>query len=684
MKRGIFMKVLEDFYVEQYRGVCRQAGAKARMQKYQHKINAKVNQLRSTHASFGKEELVGQFHREVRRLAQAAYFSNNKEAIRTINGEILPELVRMDLELFSEQERELLENSLKEPDFLKKLSKEAYGEVCARPFAEVYRESLQRSLNRQIVELVPARPEMEFPKAREMNRHFILHIGPTNSGKTYHALERLKDAESGVYLGPLRLLALEVYERMKEYGTACTMLTGQECIEEPDSRVTASTVEMLDIEKEYEVAVIDEAQMVADELRGHSWTRAILGVRAREIHVCMSPDAEGVITHLIELGNGTYEVNRYERKTPLELMEEPISFPEDVQDGDALIVFSKKAVLNVAGRLEEHGIASSVIYGSLPPEIRRRQMHLFNTGKTKVVVSTDAIGMGLNLPVRRIVFMEVEKYDGVATRALELSEIRQIAGRAGRYGLYETGYVTAMDEQKLRFLQRQWKNEERPIERVSLGFPQILLSMDAPLDVVLKLWHDAKPSEPFEKIKIDEMLFLYNEAYRMRAYIADFDDKSVLYRMITCPVDIKDTEVVRLWSDYCMNYTADISLEKPRAFSKYQGLQKYESYYKKLDLYYQLSMRLGKLVDSEWLEKEREKTQDTIMQLLAKDKHEYILRCKYCGKILPVDSPFRVCAGCRREVDAQRPQHGNSRRRSGRGGGSAARPNSQGRSRRRH
>ncbi len=657
------MKVLLEFYIEQYRSVCRQSGAKARMQKYQHKINAKINQIRNTHASYGREEMVCEFHKDVKRLAQAAYFSNNKECIRKINTELLPELVRMDLELFSEQERELLENSLNDGNFLKRLAKDSYGKICNVSMVQLYRESMQKALNRQIVELVPARPEMEFPGAREMNRHFILHVGPTNSGKTYHALERLKDAASGVYLGPLRLLALEVYERMKEYGTPCTMLTGQECIEEPGSRITASTIEMLDIDKEYEIAVIDEVQMVADELRGHSWTRAILGVRAKEIHLCMSPAAEDVVKHLIELGNGTYEVCRYERKTPLELQDKPITFPDDVQDGDALIVFSKKAVLNVAGRLESQGIAASVIYGSLPPEIRRRQMHLFNSGKTKVVVSTDAIGMGLNLPVRRIVFMEIEKYDGNTTRALDISEIKQIAGRAGRYGLYESGYVTAMDEQKLRFLQRQWNNEELPIARVSLGFPQVLLTMDAPLDVVLQLWHDATPSAPFVKINVDDMLFLYREAYKMRAYIADFDDKYVLYRMITCPIDIKDPEVVRLWGEYCMNYTADISLEQPRPFSRYQGLQKYESYYKKLDLYYQMSMRLGKLIDSEWLEHEREKTQDTIMQLLTKDKHEYILRCKYCGRILPVDSPFRVCSDCRRDTGELHPVHHHRRRR---------------------
>lgn len=657
------MKVLLEFYIDQYRSVCRQSGAKARMQKYQHKINAKINQIKNTHASYGREEMVCEFHKDVKRLAQAAYFSNNKEFIRKINTELLPELVRMDLELFTEQERELLENSLNDEGFLKRLAKDSYGKICNIPMAQLYRESMQKVLNKQIVELVPARPEMEFPKAREMNRHFILHIGPTNSGKTYHALERLKDASSGVYLGPLRLLALEVYERMKEYGTPCTMLTGQECIEEPDSRITASTIEMLDIDKEYEIAVVDEVQMVADELRGHSWTRAILGVRAKEIHLCMSPAAEEVVKHLIELGNGTYEVCRYERKTPLELEEKPITFPDDVQDGDALIVFSKKAVLNVAGRLESQGIAASVIYGSLPPEIRRRQMHLFNSGKTKVVVSTDAIGMGLNLPVRRIIFMEIEKYDGNTTRALDISEIKQIAGRAGRYGLYESGYVTAMDEQKLRFLKRQWNNEEQPIGHVSLGFPQVLLTMDAPLDVVLQLWHDAKPSEPFVKINVDDMLFLYREAYKMRSYIADFDDKYVLYRMITCPIDIKDPEVVRLWGEYCMNYTADISLEQPRPFSRYQGLQKYESYYKKLDLYYQMSMRLGKLIDSEWLDNEREKTQDTIMQLLTKDKHEYILRCKYCGRILPVDSPFRVCSACRRDTEELHPVRHHHRRR---------------------
>ena len=335
-----------------------------------------------------------------------------------------------------------------------------------------------------------------------MNRHFILHVGPTNSGKTYQALESLKKADNGVYLGPLRLLALEVYEKMMDSGIACTMITGQECIEEKDSRITASTIEMLDIDKKYQVAVIDEAQMVADSDRGHSWTRAILGVRADEIHICMSQVAEDVVKHLINLTGDKCEVRRYERKTPLVIANEPFSFPDDVMDGDAFIVFSKKSVLNIAGRLEEKGIKSSVIYGSLPPEIRRRQMDMFNNGKTKVVVSTDAIGMGLNLPVKRIIFLEMDKFDGTGRRPLELSEIKQIAGRAGRFGIHESGIVTAMGERNLKFLEKMYGLDEENITTVSLGFPQVLLSMKAPPDEIINLWHDAKPSEPFEKILI--------------------------------------------------------------------------------------------------------------------------------------------------------------------------------------
>lgn len=166
------------------------------------------------------------------------------------------------------------------------------------------------------------------------------------------------------------------------------------------------------------------------------------------------------------------------------------------------------------------------------------------------------------------------------------------------------------------------------------------------LDAIIKLWHEAEPSAPFRKINVDEILFLYGYAYKERYFIADFDDKYLLYKMITCPIDIKDRELVRQWLRYCMSYTSDISLDKPDKHSKYQGLMKYESYYKKLDLYYQFSVRMGKIVDEDWLENERDKTQAKIMQLLAKSKDEYIIRCRYCGRILPIGNSRNICRDC--------------------------------------
>ena len=434
---------------------------------------------------------------------------------------------------------------------------------------------------------------------------------------------------------------------MNGAGVPCTMRTGQECIEEENSRVTASTIEMADFDENYDIAVIDEAQLVADTDRGHSWTKAILGLRAEEIHICMSPAAEQVVCHLIQLCDDTFEVRRYERKTELVCEDRPFAFPDDVQEGDALIAFSKKSVLDVAGRLEEAGIASSVIYGSLPPEIRRRQTRMFNEGMTKVAVATDAIGMGLNLPVRRIVFMQTDKFDGVSRRPLRIPEVKQIAGRAGRFGIYDKGCVNALGERELEYIRTLYRADEEPLTEVNLGFPQVLLDIDAPLDELMKIWYSVTPSEPFVKENIDEALYLYEQAKRYKNQIDGFENKHLIYKMITCPIDIKDRRVVMLWLDYCRTYTADVSLEKPAFYrDRKGGIAQYETYYKQLDLYYQFSRRMQKELDEEWLAKQREKTEMRIMSYLTRGKQNYIARCKYCGRLLPLGSPFQVCDDC--------------------------------------
>lgn len=640
----LWLEELIEAYADEYRSESKTRRKNARRPgDYKNRLARLYTALKRSKERQMTTRHLEDYHRQVKNLSYFAFRSQDAAVIAQICGQILPELVRLDLALFLPGQKNELSR-----DFLDYMKTEQSGGICSRPLLELYQAYRHYVIQYKIMDLVPSRPEMEFPETMAMNRRFILHVGPTNSGKTFHALERLKEASCGIYLGPLRLLALEVYERMTEFHVPCTMLTGQECIASEHSQVTASTIEMADFTADYDIAVIDEAQMAADPDRGHCWTRALLGIKAQEIHVCMSPSAEPVVTHLISLCGDSCEIRRYERKTELVCEEQPFSFPDDVRPGDALVVFSKKAVLDIAGRLEEHGIRASVIYGSLPPEIRRRQMRLFTSRKTNVVVATDAIGMGLNLPVRRIVFIQTEKFDGNCQRGLSVPEIRQISGRAGRYGIFNTGYVTAMGADSLAYIKERFEAPEPPIHIVSLGFPQILLNLEEPLDVLLQVWKSVEPSPPFEKINIEEPLALYAQAQRHRDDIYGFEDKHVLYRMITCPIDVKDWQVVSQWLDYCKNYPAAPSLCHPdRSSGSKKGIQKFETYYKKLDLYYQFSHRFGKMIDEEWLQKEREKTEAAIMQLLSKGKKSYIARCQYCGRMLPVGYGYRICERCR-------------------------------------
>lgn len=636
-------KKLNQFYIEQYERAGRKKPKKPVKEAGMQARTAKIQKtLRSARPGQINIRTLEELHRQLKNMASYAYRRNKEELLKSLNEEMLPRLMELDLGMLLTEQKEGLNG-----EFLAWVRRTMPCAICQEPMFTLYPKFRQYKVKNKILELVPARPEMEFAEVRELARHFILHIGPTNSGKTFQALERLRQAKNGTYLGPLRLLALEVYEQMHGAGVPCTMRTGQECIEEENSRVTASTIEMADFDENYDIAVIDEAQLVADTDRGHSWTKAILGLRAEEIHICMSPAAEQVVCHLIQLCDDTFEVRRYERKTELICEDRPFAFPDDVQEGDALIAFSKKSVLDVAGRLEEAGIASSVIYGSLPPEIRRRQTRMFNEGMTKVAVATDAIGMGLNLPVRRIVFMQTDKFDGVSRRPLRISEVKQIAGRAGRFGIYDKGCVNALGERELEYIRTLYRADEEPLTEVNLGFPQVLLDIDAPLDELMKIWYSVTPSEPFVKENIDEALYLYEQAKRYKNQIDGFENKHLIYKMITCPIDIKDRRVVMLWLDYCRTYTADVSLEKPAFYrDRKGGIAQYETYYKQLDLYYQFSRRMQKELDEEWLAKQREKTEMRIMSYLTRGKQNYIARCKYCGRLLPLGSPFQVCDDC--------------------------------------
>lgn len=315
---------------------------------------------------------------------------------------------------------------------------------------------------RQISDLTD--PPNWYPEARSINRKIIFHAGPTNSGKTYHALERYLSSKSGVYCGPLKLLAVEVFNKSNSRGTPCDLVTGENRKwaspdGEPSSHVSC-TVEMTNINQTYEVAVIDEIQMVKDYQRGWAWTRALLGVPAEEIHVCGEAAAIDLVREIMLSTGEEIEVRHYKRLTDLIVMDEAVENLSNVEPGDCIVCFNKQDIYAVSRGLEKLGVECAVIYGSLPPGTKLAMADRFNDphDSCKVLVATDAIGMGLNLNIRRIVFYSVTKIQLTENGEKEMdlisvSQALQIAGRAGRFGTqWETGYVTCFRREELAIM----------------------------------------------------------------------------------------------------------------------------------------------------------------------------------------------------------------------------------------
>ncbi|KAG8803130.1 RNA helicase [Serendipita sp. 398] len=291
--------------------------------------------------------------------------------------------------------------------------------------------------------------------ARQVRRRIIMHVGPTNSGKTYHALRALAAANYGCYAGPLRLLATEIYGRLNrgeiaptgqdpslKYPRMCNLVTGEDIkILDEDAPLMSATVEMVPLTKKFDVVVIDEIQMIAHPERGNAWTQALLGLNAEEIHLCGEESAVDLVRELVRATGDELVVNTYQRLTPLEMAPRPLGANfSDLRPGDCVIGFSRNAIFGIKSTIEEKtGLQCAVVYGKLPPEVRVEQATKFNAGDKDnypVLVASDAIGMGLNLKIKRVIFSTVSKFNGLTMVQLPLSEIKQIGGRAGRYGMH--------------------------------------------------------------------------------------------------------------------------------------------------------------------------------------------------------------------------------------------------------
>ncbi len=302
------------------------------------------------------------------------------------------------------------------------------------------------------------------------DKTIIAMLGPTNTGKTFLAIETMLSFKSGMIGFPLRLLAREVYDKVikKCDPSSVALITGEEKIIPINAKYFLCTVESMPIDKQLEFVGIDEIQMCKDHERGHIFTDRILNLRGERQTMFMgSHTMKSILSNLnekIEFINkeryskltysGHKKISRIERKS-------------------AIIAFSTEEVYAIAELLRRQKGGCAIVMGSLSPKTRNSQVSLYQSGDVDYLVATDAIGMGINMDLNNVYFSNLKKFDGKKLRKLSLSEIGQIAGRAGRYmndgNFGVTGEVENINPDEIELIENHkfeninnifWRNSE--------------------------------------------------------------------------------------------------------------------------------------------------------------------------------------------------------------------------------
>lgn len=301
--------------------------------------------------------------------------------------------------------------------------------------------------------------------ARRLTRRWIALLGPTNSGKTHRSIEAMAAAEHAIYLSPLRLMALENQERIESMGVPCSLVTGEEEIIREGATHFCCTVEEFARfrHQHWDVVVVDEVQMMADPQRGWAWVDALVSAHTPKLMMTGPALIEPSLRTLCELCEDQLQVQRTKRLSPVEVAKHATTL-ERLEPGSLLVAFSRKLVLELKGMLESAGKSVSVVYGALSPEVRREQARRFREGEADIMVATDAVGMGLNLPAHTLCFYTDEKFDGIQNRQLKVQEVKQIGGRAGRFGRHDRGEITALDPQTLKSIRRLFNSPDAPVD----------------------------------------------------------------------------------------------------------------------------------------------------------------------------------------------------------------------------
>ena len=263
-----------------------------------------------------------------------------------------------------------------------------------------------------------------------MNHKIISVLGPTNTGKTHFAVDRMLQFETGVIGFPLRLLAREVYDKCVEKlgANRVALITGEEKIIPPTANYYLCTVESMPLDLNFEFVAIDEIQMCADQERGHIFTDRLLNYRGDKLTMFLGADTmKSIISDLVPSSEFIY------RDRLSKLIYTGHKKISRIQPRSAIVAFSIDEVYALAEFVRRQRGGAAIVMGSLSPKTRNSQVELYQSGDVDFLVATDAIGMGINMDIDHVSFNSLRKYDGKKIRALRNTEVGQISGRAGRY-----------------------------------------------------------------------------------------------------------------------------------------------------------------------------------------------------------------------------------------------------------
>ena len=313
------------------------------------------------------------------------------------------------------------------------------------------------------------------------HKRIIALLGPTNTGKTYVAIEKMLAHETGIFGLPLRLLAREVYDKCSDKVgiDKVALITGEEKIIPSTAKYFICTVESMPKDKQVEFVAIDEIQMCADRERGHIFTERMLETRGSKLTMFLGSQVMEKI-----IGNLVQDVEFEKKDRYSKLSYSGIKKISRLDRKVAIIAFSIEEVYAIAELVRRQKGGAAVIMGSLSPKTRNSQVGLYQSGDVDYLIATDAIGMGLNMDINEIYFSNLKKFDGRKTRRLNLIEMSQIAGRAGRFrndgGFGTTGDCETLNSDEIENIEKHHLPDTKTIfwrnSKLNFETPEKLIS----------------------------------------------------------------------------------------------------------------------------------------------------------------------------------------------------------------